>query len=107
MFRTLTDRRVLLSAAVVGILLAVALWPRPVDVELATVSRGALVVTIDEEGRTRVRDRFVVAAPVAGRILRIELDAGDRVSRGDLIARLQPEPPAWLPGNYTMNPVAR
>ncbi len=106
MFRTLTDRRVLLSAAVVGILLAVALWPRPVDVELATVSRGALVMTIDEEGRTRVRDRFVVAAPVAGRILRIELDAGDRVSRGDLIARLQPEPPALLDARMRAEAVA-
>ena len=96
MFRTLTDRRVLLSAALVGGLTAVALWPRPVDVDLATVSRGALVVTVDEEGRTRVRDRFVVAAPVAGRVLRIELEPGDRVSRGDPIARLQPEQPALL-----------
>ncbi len=96
MFRTLTDRRVLLSAALVAGLTAVALWPRPVGVELATVSHGALVVTVDEEGRTRVRDRFVVAAPVAGRVLRIELEPGDRVSRGDPVARLQPEHPALL-----------
>ena len=94
--RVVTDRRVLLSIAVVGGLVGVALWPRTVTVDLARVSRGALVVTVDEEGRTRVRDRFVVAAPVSGRLLRIELDPGDRVERGTTIARLQPEAPALL-----------
>jgi HlyD family secretion protein len=75
-------------------------------VDLATVSRGPLVVTVDEEGRTRVRDRFVVAAPVAGRVLRIELEPGDRVSRGDPIARLQPEPPALLDARTRAEAVA-
>lgn len=106
MFRTLSDRRVLLSVALVAGLVAVALWPRPVDVDLATISRGVLVVTVDEEGRTRVRDRFVVAAPVAGRVLRIELEPGDRVSRGDPIARLQPEPPALLDARTRAEAVA-
>jgi HlyD family secretion protein len=92
----LTDRRLWLSALVVGTLAAVALWPRAVAVDLASVSRGPLVVTIDEEGRTRVRDRFVVTAPVAGRVLRIELDPGDQVARGDVIARVQPESPPLL-----------
>ena len=96
MFRVLTDRRVLLSIVVVGGLAAVALWPRTIAVDVAQVSRGPLVVTIDEEGRTRVRDRFVVGAPVTGRLLRIELDPGDRVERGAIIARLQPEAPALL-----------
>jgi HlyD family secretion protein len=67
-----------------------------VAVDVAAVSRGPLVVTVDEEGRTRVRDRFVVTAPVAGRVLRIELDPGDRVARGDVLARLQPESPPLL-----------
>jgi HlyD family secretion protein len=96
MFRLVTDRRVLLSTGVVGGLLAIALWPGTVDVDLASVSRGPLVVTVAEEGRTRVRDRFVVAAPVSGRILRIDLEPGDRVARGDVVARLQPESPALL-----------
>lgn len=90
------NRRVLASVAGIGGLIAVALWPRAVPVEVATVSRGPLVVTVDEEGRTRVRDRFVVAAPVTGRILRIQLEPGDRVARGDVIARLQPAAPALL-----------
>jgi HlyD family secretion protein len=53
-------------------------------------------VTIDEEGRTRVRDRFVVAAPVAGRVLRIELEAGDAVKRGSVVARVRAEQPPLL-----------
>ena len=62
----------------------------------ATVSRGPLVVTIDEEGVTRVRDRFVVSAPLAGRVLRIELEPGDAVKRGDVVARVRAEPPSLL-----------
>lgn len=96
MLRLLTDRRLVLSAVVIGTLTAVALWPRAVVVELATVSRGPLVVTIDEEGRTRVRDRFVVTAPVTGRVLRIELEPGDRVARGTVIAHVRPESPPLL-----------
>jgi HlyD family secretion protein len=53
-------------------------------------------VTADEEGRTRVRDRYVVTAPVTGRITRIELEPGARVRRGDVIAHLRPERPALL-----------
>src|SRR4030095_10088287 len=96
MFRLLTDRRLLLSAVVIGTLTAIALWPTAVAVDVAAVSRGPLVVTVDEEGRTRVRDRFVVTAPVTGRVLRIELEPGDRVARGDVLARLQPESPPLL-----------
>jgi HlyD family secretion protein len=96
MLRLLTDRRLVLSAVVIGSLTAVALWPRAVMVDLATVSRGPLVVTIDEEGRTRVRDRFVVTAPVTGRVLRIELEPGDRVARGTVIAHVRPESPPLL-----------
>jgi HlyD family secretion protein len=91
MLRALSDRRVLLSAAVIGTLAGVALWPRPLAVDLARVTTGPLVVTVDEEGRTRVRDRFVIAAPVSGRVLRIELEPGDRVAAGAAVARLQPE----------------
>ena len=96
MSRLFTDRRLLLSVIVIGTLAAVALWPKTIAVDLARVSRGPLTITVDEEGRTRVRDRFVVAAPVTGRLLRIELDPGDRVRRGSVIARLQPEPPGLL-----------
>jgi len=65
-----------LAAAVV---LAWGFRPRPVAVELATVTRGPLVVTVDEEGRTRVRDRFEVSAPVPGFVRRLSLEVGDPV----------------------------
>ena len=69
-----------------------ALLPAPIPVDLAFIERGQLNVTVDVEGKTRVRERFVVAAPVAGRLSRIDLDAGDRVQKGQLIARIDPLP---------------
>jgi HlyD family secretion protein len=70
--------------------LAWGFWPRPVLVEVATVSRGPLQVTIEEEGRTRVKDRFVISAPVAGYLRRIELDVGDALTQGQTVAVLEP-----------------
>jgi HlyD family secretion protein len=91
MLRLLRNPRVLLSIAVVAGLLAAALWPTTTVVETATVGRGPLVVTVDEEGETRVRNRFVVSAPLSGRVLRIELEPGDPVKQGDVVARVRPE----------------
>ena len=96
MLGVLTNRRVLISAAVIAGLLAVALWPRTIPVDVTSPTRGPLVLTVDEEGRTRVRDRFVVGAPVAGRVLRIELEAGDPVKRGMVVASVQAEQPPLL-----------
>jgi HlyD family secretion protein len=87
----LRNRRVLLSVGVMAVILAAALWPETIAVETATIGRGPLVVTIDEEGRTRVRERYVVAAPVGGRILRLDLEPGDRVEKGATVARVHAE----------------
>jgi HlyD family secretion protein len=91
MLRLFANRRVIGSVAVITVLLAVALWPRRILVDAAAISRAPLVVTVDEEGTTRVRDRFVVSTPVTGRVLRIELEPGDRVKRGQVVARVRPE----------------
>lgn len=99
--RLLTNRRVIIGVLVVAGLLAVALWPTSTPVSTAAIARGPLVVTIDEEGRTRVRDRFVIAAPVAGRVLRIDLEAGDAVKEGQVIARVRAEVPALLDARTT------
>ena len=96
MLRMLKNRRVLIAVAVVGGLLAVALWPTPIAADVAPVARGPLAVTVDEEGQTRVRDRFVVSAPVTGRVTRIVLRPGDAVRSGDVVARVRPESPALL-----------
>jgi HlyD family secretion protein len=67
------------GALLVVALLAWSFRPQPVLVDIAVLQKGALRVTIDEEGVTRVRERYVVAAPVAGRLQRVELEPGDPV----------------------------
>ena len=77
--------------------LAYALWPRPVPVDFVTAARGPLVVTVDEEGETRIRDVFVLDAPIAGRMRRIDLEVGDAVTAGEsVVARIEPIDPAFL-----------
>ncbi|HEY0820401.1 MAG TPA: efflux RND transporter periplasmic adaptor subunit [Rhizobacter sp.] len=74
----------------VAALLAWAFAPQPQQVEVAKVAQGRFESTIDEDGRTRVRDRFVVSAPLAGRLHRIRLREGDTVAAGDVLAVLTP-----------------
>lgn len=73
--------------------IAWAFAPRPVDVETAAVTRGPFSKTIDEDGKTRVRERYVVSAPLAGQLLRVELKPGDAVEAGTLLATLVPSAP--------------
>ncbi len=85
-----------LIAAIVGII-AYAALPKPVPVDLVPVVRGAMEVTVDEDGKTRVRDRYTVSSPLGGRLFRIELDPGDRVEAGKtLVAVLEPAVPDFL-----------
>jgi len=85
-------QRVLLAVLLLLAALAIvwAFLPRPVPVETATVSRGPLRVTVEEEGKTRLRDRFVVSAPVAGYARRVGLEVGDPVAKGQALATLEP-----------------
>jgi HlyD family secretion protein len=84
-------------AALSVVVLVLALRPAPVEVDVASVVRGRLAVTLDEEGQTRVRDRYVVSAPVAGRLRRIELEPGDPVQAGKTaVATFVPSDPALL-----------
>jgi HlyD family secretion protein len=87
----LRRKKVIGAVLVVVGIVAMAMWPRSVEIDVARIGRGPMQVTIDEDGETRVRDRFVVSAPVAGRLQRIELEPGDRVTRGKtVVARLTP-----------------
>lgn len=81
--------------AVIG-LIVVAWIPNPVEVEVAIVERGPLVVTVNEDGRTRVKDRYVVSAPITGNLARLDLEAGDTIEQDQVIARLVPLPPPLL-----------
>lgn len=83
---------VVFLGALVALALAWAFRPRAVEVEVGRVTRGPLEVAIEDEGQTRIHPRYVVAAPVAGRLDQLELDPGDPVAAGDVVARLAPAP---------------
>jgi HlyD family secretion protein len=77
--------------------LGLSLRTPPLPVDVTAVVRGPLRVTLDHEGRTRVRERYTVTAPVAGRVLRIEMEPGDPVTAGrTVLARVLPGAPALL-----------
>ena len=81
------------GAALLLALLAFAFWPSATAVDMGTVTQGHMQLTIDEEGRTRVGDSYIVSAPTAGRLQRVEVEAGDRVIGGrTVVARLMPAP---------------
>lgn len=87
--------------------LVLATRPTPVTVETATVARGPLQITIDEAGRTRVRDRYLVLAPLSGDLARITLRPGDKVEHEGLLARIVPQSPALLDPRSRAEAVAR
>ncbi|HET9066851.1 MAG TPA: HlyD family efflux transporter periplasmic adaptor subunit [Gemmatimonadales bacterium] len=91
----MTTRRRLIFAGVGALLLLIivfALRPTSLAVETATVATDSLTVSVAADGQTRVRDRFVIAAPSTGRVRRISLKEGAQVSVGDIVARLEPAP---------------
>ncbi len=73
-----------------------AVWPQPMNVEVAVAERRTLVVTVEEDGKARVKDRFVVSAPLIGNLTRIQLQVGEAVKPGTVIARLVPLPSPLL-----------
>lgn len=77
-------------------LLAWLLVPRPLDVELAPLRSGGFERSVEEDGKTRLRERYVVSAPVAGKLGRVSLREGDIVERGQVIAQLWPTEPVLL-----------
>ena len=97
-------------AALLGVLVIAGVlwfaWPRPVAVDIATVTKGLMQVTIDDEGKTRVRHVYTVSAPIAGRVLRIShpegkhamsLHVGDQVKADEtVVAIMQPAIPGFI-----------
>jgi HlyD family secretion protein len=81
-------------AAVAGVVWSV--MPRPIPVEAAAVTKGRFIATVDEDGKTRLRERYLVAAPLAGRLARIQLKVGDRVAAGSDVATILPSPEPLL-----------
>lgn len=92
-------RRLVLAALALG-LIALLVWaflPRPVEVELGEVALRSLELAIEEEGEARIRDVFTVSATISGKLQRISLHAGDRVTKGEtVVALIGPTAPVLL-----------
>ena len=74
-----------------------AFLPRPVAVDIAVVTRGPLELTVNSDGRTRIKDRYIVSTPLGGRLQRIELHPGDAVEAGrTLLTTIEPAIPELL-----------
>lgn len=92
-------RRIPIVLIAVAVLagLAYAFWPRPVQVELARIERGPLRVYVEEDGMTRIKEKYAVSAPLAGRLARVILKAGDAVTAGEtILAAIDPSDPSLL-----------
>ncbi len=87
---------ILFVIAIVLALITWGFWPRAELAQTGSVARRPLAVTVEEEGRTRVRDRYVLSAPVAGYLRRIDLEVGDPAASGEVLATLDPLRPAAL-----------
>ncbi len=88
-----------LSVLGIAAALALGVWstmPQPIPVETATVTKGKFVATVDEDGKTRIRERYVVAAPLPGRLTRVRLKAGDSVKADEIVAAIMPSPAPFL-----------
>jgi HlyD family secretion protein len=97
---TANSKRIVIWAAISGVIviaLALSFMPRPVMVDIVEVQPGPLVVTLDEEGETRVHDVYTLSSPVAGRVRRIQWHVGDSVSANEtMLARIEPGDPSFL-----------
>lgn len=88
--------KIILSVAALGLLIY-ALIPNPVLVDMETVKRGDVLVTLDGEGKTKIRDIYVVYSPIEGRVTRIESEQGDSVTAGlSVIANMRPADPRFI-----------
>ncbi len=106
-----TIRRWLLWLLLAGLFAAgvvYSLWPRPLPVEAVLAARGPMQITINEDGMTRVRERYQVSSPVAGQLLRIELHSGDAIQAGQtLLATIRPSDPSMLDARQVAETEAR
>lgn len=98
--RTIWMKRTLGIAALVALSAGAvwSAWPRPIAVDLATLTRGPMEVTIDDEAKTRVRHVYTVSGPIAGKVLRISppLHIGDQVTKDEtVVAVMQPTLPSF------------
>ncbi|REJ95062.1 MAG: efflux RND transporter periplasmic adaptor subunit [Planctomycetota bacterium] len=92
-------RRIVMVLIAAGIVGGVA-WsfrPQPVPVDATAIESGPLMVTVNEDGKTRIKERFIVSTPLAGQLRRVELDEGDEIIAGEtVLATILPDNPKLL-----------
>jgi len=96
---SLEMKRTLMAMAAGAVLLALgwALWPKAIAVESAVIEKGPMRVSVEEEGRTRIKDMYTVSAPVTGKVVRMMLEAGDAVRKDvNTVAIFEPTAPPFL-----------
>jgi HlyD family secretion protein len=76
------------AIAVCLVLVGIGLMPRPLEVDIVKLDRGTVRVDLVDQGRTRMHDVYVISAPFSGRVLRVEVEPGDAVRAGDIVARM-------------------
>lgn len=85
------------AGSLLALFIISGLIPKPVEVETGTVIRGPLTVTVLEEGKTRIRNRYIISPPIAGYLKRIPLRAGDPVVQGEtVVATIEASPATFL-----------
>ncbi len=78
-------------------LIVAGFWPKPIEVEVATVTKGPLTVSVLEEGKTRIRHRYIVSMPITGFLRRVELRAGAPIEAGKtVLATIEPQASSFL-----------
>jgi HlyD family secretion protein len=78
----------IVATAIAAALIGIGMMPRPTEVDVAVIDRGDLHFDLIDEGRTRMHDVYTVSAPVSGRVLRVDVEPGDTVKKGEVIARM-------------------
>jgi HlyD family secretion protein len=97
MKRVWSKLQLLVVVVIIACLLIYGYWPRPVYVDTILVKQGALTVTVDDDGETRIREKYVISAPVTGHLLRLQLHPGDLVVQSEtVIAKMIPANPSLL-----------
>ena len=96
-----------LVALALAVAAVVAMLPKPVPVDLAEATGGPMRETVSEDGKTRVRDRYTVSAPITGNLLRLTLQPGDPVETGAVLARIVPMVPPLLDARTRAEAAAR
>jgi HlyD family secretion protein len=78
----------IVAAVVVVVVIVLSMLPESIEADFATVDRGDVRVEVVDEGRTRMHDVYVISAPITGRVLRVEVEPGDAVAAGAVVARM-------------------